>query len=230
MKTITLALLITTTTIGFAQNAPIVTNPPAVVGPTPCTIIGYQIGPQDGNSRVWQKILQAKDSQGNITYQTNQGYVELATGLNHLVNGQWVASSENIAISADGGSASATNGQHQVYFPGDIYNGVIKLVTPDGKTLQSQPIGLSYFDSSNSVLLAELTNSTGQILPSGNQVLYPDAFTGLNADLLYTYTKSGFEQDVVLRAQPPSPTAFGLKLKTARLEVLTEFIASPQPM
>ena len=68
-------------------------------------------------------------------------YVELATGLNHLVNGQYVPSSDQIELSADGTSASATNGQHQAYFPADIANGVIELVTPDGKTLESQPIG-----------------------------------------------------------------------------------------
>jgi hypothetical protein len=70
-------------------------------------------------------------------------YTELATGLNHLVNGQWVASQEGIEVSPDGTSAQATNGQHQVYFPGNIYSGTIQLVTPDGKTLVSQPIGIS---------------------------------------------------------------------------------------
>ena len=140
-----------------------------------------------------------------------------------------MASTEEIDISPDGSSASATNGQHQVYFPGNIYNGVIKLVTPDGTVLQSQPIGLSYFDGSNSVLLAVVTNSTGQILPSGNQVIYTNAFTGLTASILYSYTKSGFEQDVVMESQPPDPVGLGLNPQTTRLQVLTEFFNPPQP-
>ncbi|HLX69591.1 MAG TPA: LamG-like jellyroll fold domain-containing protein [Verrucomicrobiae bacterium] len=193
------------------------------------TAVNYFIGQQGANSRVWQTVVQTVNAKGNTVYQTNQAYVELATGLNHLVNGQWVPSSEQINISPDGSSAWATNGQHQVYFPGNIYNGEIKLVTPDGQTLQSQPIGLSYFDGTNSVLLAVVTNATGAILSSGNQVTYTNAFASLNADLLYTYTKAGFEQDVVLRAQPPDPASLGLNPQTTRLQVLTEFFNPPQP-
>ena len=181
------------------------------------TIVGYQIGAQAANQNVWQKIIQMTDPQGNVTYQTNQAYVEVASGLNHLVNGQWVASTEEIDIAPDGNSALATNGQHQVYFPGDIYSGQIELVTPDGIQLYSRPVGLSYADGTNTVLIAELTNSTGEILPSGNQVLYTNAFTGFAADLLYTYTKAGLEQDIVLREQPiavlriPRPSTMTIK-------------------
>ena len=191
--------------------------------------INYVVGQHDANSQVWQKTSQIVNARGKSVNQTNQAYVELATGLNHLVNGQWVASKEEIDISPDGRSAAATNGQHQVYFPGDIYDGDIRLVTPDGQTLESQPTGLSYFDGSNSVLLAVVTNSTGAILPPGNRVIYTNAFAGLNADLLYTYTKAGFEQDVILRQQPPDPVALGLNPQTTRLQVLTEFLSAPQP-
>src|SRR5579862_2786657 len=144
MKLIQFAVLLLTASALQAQTpnqaALSVNSPP----------INYVIGQQGANSQVWQKVVRSVDTQGNTVYQTNQAYVELATGLNHLVNGQWVASKEKIDISPDGGSASATNGQHQVYFPGDIYNGNIKLITPDGQSLQSQPIGLAYFDGSNS--------------------------------------------------------------------------------
>jgi hypothetical protein len=193
------------------------------------TPINYFIGQQDANSRTWQKIVRSTDKRGNAIYQTNQAYVELATGLNYWRNGRWNASQEKIEISADGSSAAATNGQHQVYFPGDIYGGVIKLVTPDGKTLQSQPIGLSYFDGNNNVFLAMVTNSTGAILTSGNEVIYTNAFAGLNADLRYRYTKAGMEQDVVLQEQPPDPASLGLNPATTRLQMLTEFISSPRP-
>ncbi len=191
-------------------------------------IIGYQQGTQGANQNVWQKIVQITDTQGNVTYQTNNAYTELATGLNHLINGKWVASKEEIDISADGNSALATNGQHQAYFPGDIYSGQIELVTPDGKQLYSRPVGLSYFDGTNSVLIAELTNSTGQVV-GNNQVIYANAFTDFKADIRYTYTKAGFEQDIILREQPPSPASFGLNPDTTTLQVLTEFFNPPQP-
>ena len=154
-------------------------------------------------------------------------YTELATGLNFWSNGQWTPSKEKIVVLPNG-TAAATNGQHQVYFPGDIAQGVIELVTPDGKQLQNRPLCLSYDDGSNTVLIAVLTNSPGYLV-GANQVIYPDAFTGVKADLLYVYTKAGLEQDIILRAQPPDPAAFGLNPRTTRLQVLTEFFYPPQP-
>jgi len=158
-------------------------NPPALPAPTP-----YSIVQRDANSQVWQRQTYDLGPDGSIV--TNfVSYNELATGLNHLINGQWVASKEEINISPDGSSAAATNGQHQVYFPGDIAQGVIDLVTPDGKQLQSRPICLSYDDGSNTVLIAVLTNSPGYLV-GANQVMYPNAFPEVEAGLLYTYTKA----------------------------------------
>jgi hypothetical protein len=208
---------------------PAVTAVKSTPAPAPVNSINYVIGHQDADSQVWQKIVCSTDKQGKAIYQTNQAYVELATGLNYWRNGRWNTSQEKIEISPDGKSAYAINGQHQVYFPGDIYDGVIKLVTPDGKTLQSQPVGLGYSDGSNNVLLAVVTNSTGAILPSGNEVLYANAFAGLKADLRYRYTKAGMEQDVVLLEQLPDPASLGLNPAKARLQMFTEFTSSPRP-
>ena len=186
----------------------------------------YAITAQDANSRVWQsKDYQISPSGGVIT--NTHSYTELASGLNHQVNGQWVASSEMIQILPNG-TAVATNGQHQAYFPGDIGQGTLKLVTPDGQNLISQPLGLFYFDGTNTVEIAELTNSIG-LVSGDNQVIYPNAFAGLKADLRYTYTKAGFEQDIILRQQPPTPESLGLSPDTARLQVMTEFFSPPQP-
>lgn len=192
------------------------------------SLSSYAVVSRDADSAVWQRQTYDRGPSGTVVTNTHR-YVELATGLNHLVNGQYVPSTENIVISPDGRSAMATNGQHQVYFPGNIYSGDIKLVMPNGKMLQSQPIGLSYSDETKSVLLAVVTNSTGAILPSGNQVIYSHAFDGVDADLRYTYTKAGLEQDLVLRQQPPDPSALGLNPASTRLQMLTEFVSSPQP-
>ena len=192
----------------------------------PVAASAYRIGERGPHHRVWQKITTTTNAFGRIFTRTNQAYVELATGMHHWQKGKWVASSDQIEILPEG-DAAATNGQHQVYFPSDIYDGVIRLVTPEGKLLVSRPLGLSYFDGSNSVLIAELTNSVGEILPSGNQVIYPNAF-GF-ADLRYTYSLAGFEQDVILRARPPAPEEFGLDPARTRLQVLTEFFSPPRP-
>lgn len=185
----------------------------------------YAITAQDANSRVWQQTTYDAGPDGVIT--NNHSYTELCSGLNHLVNGQWVESGEHIDILPNG-TAVATNGQHQAYFPGDIYQGQIELVTPDGLQLNSRPMGLSYFDGTNSVLIAELTNSVGVVV-GDNQVVYPNAFTDFRADLRFTYTKAGFEQDIILRQQPPTPESLGLNPDTARLQILTEFFSPPQP-
>ncbi len=70
------------------------------------------------NYRIWQNVGPSlTNRQSQVIYRTNS-YTELSTGLKHLVNGQWVASSESIQITTGGGAA--TNDQHQVYFAADI--------------------------------------------------------------------------------------------------------------
>lgn len=186
----------------------------------------YAVVSEDGNSSVMQRIVYELDANGNVIQKTHS-YTEMATGLHYQQNGQWLDSKEEIDIQPNG-TASATQGQHQAYFPGDLYNGQIELVTPDGLQLKSQPLGLSYYDGTNIVMFAVLTNSAGQVL-GNNQVIYTNAFTGVTADLLYTYTKGGFEQDVILRQQPPTPESLGLNADTARLQIYTEFFSPPQP-
>jgi len=181
----------------------------------------YAVTAQGADWRVWQKTVVE-----NGVSRTHQ-YTEFATGLNYQKDGQWVESQEKIEVQPNG-TAAATQGRHQAYFPGDLYNGQIELVTPDGLQLKSRPLGLSYCDGTNTVLFSVLTNCAGQVL-GDNQVIYTNAFTGLTADLLYTYTTSGFEQDVILRQQPHTPESLGLNPGTSRLQILTEFFSPPQP-
>jgi len=187
----------------------------------------YAIISRDADSRVWECTNYIQDSSGDIVPEV-QSFTELATGMCYQQNGQWVDSVEEIDISPQGG-AQAVQGRHQVYFPSDIYSGAIQVVTPDGSQLQSRPVGISYFDGTNSVLIAELTNSTGQII-SQNQVIYTNAFTDFAADLLCTYRKSGFECDLVFRSQIPAPESFGLNSASTRLQLLTEFFNTPAPV
>jgi RHS repeat-associated protein len=186
----------------------------------------FTVANRDANSSVWESTTYEQNPSGEATPHIHH-FTQIGTGLNHLVNGAWVDSKEEIDVLPNG-TAHAIQGQHQAYFPGDIYEGQIELVTPDGEHLKSRPLGLSYFDGQNSVLIAELTNSVGAIV-GNNQVIYTNAFTGLKADLRYTYTKNGFEQDIILHERPPTPESFGLNSQTTRLEVLTEFFDPPQP-
>jgi hypothetical protein len=220
-------VLLASTVIGTqaqvaSATAPAVVKPSGLPAPTP-----YAVVSRDAHSRVWERTAYELGPSGQAIPRKKH-YTELATGLHYWANGQWVESKEEIDI-LPGGGAVATKGQHQAYFPGDIYQGDIELVTPDGKQLRSRPVGLSYDDGTNTVLIAVLTNSVGQ-LAGPNQVVYPDTFTGLKADLRYTYTKGAFEQDVVLREQPLTPESYGLNPATTRLQVLTEFFNPPPPV
>ncbi len=196
---------------------------PSLPSPTP-----YSIVQQDGNSQVRERTVYELGPSGQAVLKEHR-YTELATGLNFRdpTTGQWTPSKAEIAILPNG-TAAATQGQHQAYFPGDIAQGVIELDTPDGLKLQSRPIGLSYDDGTNTVLFAVLTNSLGELLGS-NRVIYPNAFQGAAASLRYTYTRAGFEQDILIQEQLPPPETFGLDSANARLQVLTEFFSPPQP-
>jgi archaellum component FlaF (FlaF/FlaG flagellin family) len=117
---ITVALLLGICGVCEAQQS--TTDQSSIPSPTP-----YSIVANDANSRIWERTVYEQGPDGQVVA-TTHSYTELATGLNHLVNGQWVPSKEEIDILPDG-TAAATNGQHQVYFPSDIYNGEIKMVT-----------------------------------------------------------------------------------------------------
>ncbi len=230
MKTSWLTIVLLVFAASRVQGQGSQSGTPAIAGQgtVPAQDTPYAVVSKGANQQVWQKTTYETLPSGQMIPRVHQ-YTELATGLNYWDStaGQWVESKEEIDILPNG-TAAATNGQHQVYFPGDIYQGVIELVTPDGIHLQSRPLGLSYDDGTNTVLIAGLTNSIGQLVGS-NQVIYPDAFTDFKADLRYTYTKAGFEQDIILREQPLTPESYGLNPATARLQVLTEFFNTPQP-
>jgi len=189
--------------------------------PTP-----YAITVQDANSRVWQRTDYAMSPSGGVVTNTHS-YTEICSGLNHLVSGKWLESNDRIDILPNG-TAVATNGQFSATFPGNIYPGQIEVVTPDGQHLKSRPLALAYFDGTNTVVIAELTNSIGVVV-GNDQVVYPNSFSGLKVDVQYYYSKSGFEQNIVLKEQPPTPESLGISPDTARLQIFTEFFSPPQP-
>jgi hypothetical protein len=182
-----------------------------------------------GDYRLWRQITPFTNAQGQVSYQTNGGFNEIASGMHHLVNGQWVESTEDIQVTQYGGQA--TNGQHQVVFAANVNSaGAIDLIMPDGQHLKSDIVGLSYYDASlaTNVLFALPKDCIGQI-SSSNQVVYSGAFSNLQADARYTYTRGGFEQDIVFHEQPPAPEIFGLNTQSTWLQVWTEFTNSPVP-
>jgi hypothetical protein len=209
----------------FGSNVTLVGSNATLAAPAPTA---YQVTEQGANHRVWQRTTYEKAPDGTLVPHLHK-YTELAAGLNYTnASGQLVPAQE--VIEAFSGGAIARQGQFQVIFADNIHSaGAIDLQTPDGKRLRSNILGLAYVDESSgqTVTLAQIQDSTGELI-SSNQVLYPNAFSGVKADVRYTYKKGRFEQDVVLREQLITPESFGLNSDTTELEVLTEFINPPQ--
>jgi hypothetical protein len=183
---------------------------------------GYSVTERGPDWKVHQKTT--------VENGTNRvhSYTELATGLNYQNSyGQWTESKEQITI-LPGGGAQAVEGRHKVYFPGNIHNGPIEVITPDGRHLFSRPLGISYDDGSNTVFVAQLKSAVGYLTAS-NQVTYRDAFTGFKADLVCTYRRGGFECDLVFRQQPPAPGDYGLDTTFTALQLVTEFFNTQDP-
>jgi hypothetical protein len=230
MKTI-FAILVALCVSTYWTNAQTASSPLLVAGATTgrptLQDTPYAVVDRGANHRVWQRTTYETRPDGKQIPHIHQ-YTELATGLHYWKNGQWIESKEEVDILPNG-AAAATQGQHQVYFPDDIYQGVIELVTSDGKHLRTRPMGISYDDGTKTVLISDLKSSIGQLV-GPNQVIYPDAFTDFKADLVCTYHKSGFECDLVFLEQPPSPVTYGLNPQTSRLKLLTEFFNTPEPV
>lgn len=178
--------------------------------------------------RVIERMIPEVQPDGRVR-ERKSSYTELATGLHYLKDGKWEESREEIEIF--NGAAVARQGQHQVIFAANLNSsGAIDLLAADGQRFRSHVLGLVYTDyaSGKSVMVSEIKDSVGE-LTAPNQVTYPDAFDGdCLADVRYTYTKGGFEQDIILRTAPPSPAEWGLDPETTRLEVFTEFIEAPE--
>ena len=189
---------------------------------------GFAIAERGPHHRVWSKTTWTTNRLGKAIAQVS-AYTELETGMHVLKEGRWVDASPEITITPEG--AAATEGAHQVRFAANLRStNAVVLTTSDGKMLRSWIAGLAYFDESTgkSVLLGRLQDSIGQLY-SPNRVVYPDAFDALEVDIEYINTKSGLEQNLILRAQPPSPAKWNLNPATTRLQVLTEFFDPPTP-
>jgi hypothetical protein len=157
---------------------------------------------------VVQTRTATADSKGATRIVTNS-YVHLEVGLNRKdKKGNWTASTDQIELVETG--AVARGGQHKVSFAPNLNaEWPIELIGPDEKKFRSRPVALGYLDaaSGKSVIIAEVKDSKG-FLTGRNQIVYFNAFDDVSADIRYTYSIGGFEQDLLLREAPPAPESF----------------------
>jgi hypothetical protein len=195
------------------------------------TIEDYTVVTRAANSRGWGAIICRTNNAGQVIRSTNRSYTEV--GANLCVQdaaGNWSDSDGSLAIVADG--AKSGNSPLAVHFAGDANaaDGTVRLTSPDGKVFVSKVFGISYYDSAlqTNVLIASLQSSQGTLV-GNNHIVYQNAFTGLNADIWYTFSISGLSQDIVLHDCPASPASYGLNPQSTRLQVFTEWFNPPEP-
>lgn len=189
----------------------------------------YEVGGRGASQRMWNKVVAQTNRLGSVTLKTNLAYVELATGLQYQQSGQWLDTKPEFSVVP--GWATAYQGPHKVSLAYNLNTaGPIVVRLPGGRVMRSQVLSLHYLDqgTGQSVRLGEIKDCVGKVLPP-NRVIYEDAFTDIKADVRFTYTKTGIEQDVIVRRQLPKPESFGLNPATTRLAVLTEFLDPPTP-
>jgi hypothetical protein len=202
----------------FSSLAQQLTPPPAATTQSVSAADGIQwtveVGP---HGRTWT------DSQGHRI-------VELQTGQNFWDGQQWSPSNPSFQITPDGSAVVANQVQDPVRLSADINTqNAVTVITPDGLTLNSTPVGIALFDcaSGNFATIATITNCTGSLVNS-NQVVYHNAFAGLCADVVYTLNCGSFQQDVVINGYL-NPADFGFPTNTTRIQILTEFYQPPTP-
>ncbi|HVR37038.1 MAG TPA: LamG-like jellyroll fold domain-containing protein, partial [Methylomirabilota bacterium] len=195
---------------------------PVKIAETPYEVI--ERGPHE---RVWQREIQWQEPDGRLTTETNS-YIETHSGM-HYWDGEWKESQELIEVFEQG--AVARHGQTKVIFSPAIDDpeGSVIIETPDGKTLRTGILALNYVDpvSGEQVTLGIVQESYAELLPP-NRIIYPSAFDGVKADVIYTYTKTGLTQDILLLERPPAPELLGLSAES-RLEIMTEVFEGPKP-
>lgn len=160
-----------------------------------------------------------------------QEHTELGSGMHYWSPAAQAWRESDPRIELVNGVAVARRGQQRVLFAPDLSSkGSVDISTPEGRRLKGTVLGLVYLDaaSGRDVIIATVKPTLGELVGE-NQLAYVDAFEGVKADVVYTYERSGLEQDVVLKARLPDPARFGLDPDTTRLEVMTEFFDAREP-
>ena len=226
---VSIAVLVLLTIRSAAQLAQVDSGPPSPTSKTNAP--AYTIAARSPNSCVLQTVEWHTNSRTSRVYAHTNSIVALATGM-HFTNNQGVLQEtrEEILLYPDATGASATNGPCKLLLPADIAQGVIEIIGTDGQPQQTRPLGIAFAQGTNSQFVAGITNSIGNLLRTGNQVLYSNIINsaGFRCDLLVTYRARGVECDLVIRSAPSSPPA-NFDPDQCSLQLLTEFFNTSPP-
>ena len=187
------------------------------------------IGPHHVNlnpSPVRQRLPDVNANLANAPAVRPQRLIAVTTGMNYWNGEQWTPSDPSFETGRNG--FTARHLQHKVQLPPDI-NSSLTIVSPDGLTIESTPVAIALYDAASGVsaIIANVTNSTG-VLVNNQTVVYPDAFVGACADIVYSVDRGSFSQDVLLTGFL-NPADYGFPTNTTRIQIITELYDLPQP-
>ncbi len=176
---------------------------------------------------TYQTILSHGGPGRSRIYSTNR-FTLVENGLHYRDQGQWKESQD--LLEPDPVGLRATHGPLRALLRPDLIgDATFELTGTNGSKLSGivRQILATDSQSGESVLLGQPRDGvTPEFLPP-NRMVFPDAFTGVRADLVYAYTHGSFRQTLVLREAPALPATWNPAL--VRLEVVTEFHSSVRP-
>jgi len=199
----------------------------AAVAPLPEPVVTER-GP---DHKVWTRVQQHTLANGRVVTRTSS-YKELGTAMHYWRDGQWVEAQPVFEVFRDG--IVARQCQHQIVLAHHLNapGGTVDLLSPDQQRFRCSVVGLAYTDAETgkNVLIASVRDSAAELI-APNRVLFRDAFEGdVKADVLFTLTREGLSQWVLLRENPRPPENYQLSSRFTRLEVWTEWLESPVPV
>jgi hypothetical protein len=189
---------------------------------------GYRVVARAQDEALFERVLEVRNEVDEIVRYT-QEFRLLSHGLHYIdpATGSWRESEEVWEPHAEG--AVARRGAYQVILRPDLATeAAFEVWTSDQERLRGGPRALLLTDhvAKRSLTLATIRSCRGEIV-APNQVLFRDAFDGLEADVLYIWKRGAFSQNVILRQAPVLPR--GWAAAGVRIEVLTEFVQAPVP-
>ncbi|HTI72821.1 MAG TPA: hypothetical protein VMF06_22800, partial [Candidatus Limnocylindria bacterium] len=186
--------------------------------------------PEKGLHHKHVRWVQRVTNEVGETLDVTNSYVHMQPGLHYLTTNGQLAESRPVFEIKDG-VAIANRMQFKVRIGGNIASaGYLEVAMPDGRKLRSHLDALRYFDPvSGQAAIISTVKPTQAYIVGDNQVVFPNAFSNVTADVRYTISVAGIEQDVLVHPEAPlpAPEDFGLPSATARLEVISEFLNPP---
>jgi hypothetical protein len=195
---------------------------PPEQGPPPGRRVTWRAIPRDWCSTDWLTVESAtNEATGQIQEESRHRYVAVGDSLNYLdESGRWRPAEPKIEAGTNG--AAVLRMPTRIHWARNINTeGAVTVISKSNTVSTLRPVGLFYYDaeSNESIQLAAIQDSEGEIQPGQDSVVFRSVLDSLRADLVYRLSPGGtIESDLLLLEKPRPPQAYHLKERSTRLE------------